>query len=74
MSARTHCPDCNGSFHVIDLQDLLHSSSVDYFRCSKCGAWWTVPKGTNGPARRGVHSESSEFTTVQKADREQHHE
>ena len=35
MSARTQCPRCHGQ-HVINLQDLLFSPEVDFFRCTDC--------------------------------------
>ena len=55
-SARTQCPQCNRS-EVVDLADLLYSARVDYFRCHACSGWWSVPKGADGPATRGVLSD-----------------
>jgi len=55
-SARTQCPQCN-SPGVVDLADLLYSARVDYFRCHACSGWWSVPKGADGPATRGVLSD-----------------
>jgi DNA-directed RNA polymerase subunit RPC12/RpoP len=49
-SARTRCPECHSSTSVVDLADLLHSPTSDYFRCRECGSWWIVPKGTDEPA------------------------
>ena len=60
-SARTHCPQCN-SPDVVDLADLLYSANVDYFRCHACSGWWSVPKGADGPATRGVLSEPRALT------------
>ena len=55
-SARTQCPQCNRP-EVVDLADLLYSARVDYFRCHACSGWWSVPKGADGPATRGVLSD-----------------
>ena len=52
-SARNECPECGGST-VIDLQDILYSSRVDFFRCPLCLCWWMVPKGEDEPATRVV--------------------
>jgi hypothetical protein len=52
-SARTQCPECGGSA-VVDLQDLLYSQRVDFFRCRSCLCWWMVPKGEDEPATRIV--------------------
>ena len=52
-SARTQCPDCGGSA-VVDLQDLLYSPRVDFFRCRSCLCWWMITKGEDEPATRVV--------------------
>ena len=56
VSARTTCPQCHGS-SIVDLADLLFSRTVDFFRCSSCGCWWSVLKGQDGPAMPGILSE-----------------
>jgi hypothetical protein len=38
----------------VDLQDVLYSSRVDFFRCRACLCWWMVPKGADEPATRIV--------------------
>ena len=53
LSARKQCPECHDPA-VVDLQDLLYSPRVDYFRCRSCGCWWLVPKGDDGPATRAT--------------------
>ena len=60
-SARARCPECNGT-EVVDLQDLLYSARVDFFRCPACGCWWMAPKGEDGPATRAIfgHDEASD--------------
>ena len=55
-SARTQCPQCNRP-DVVDLADLLYSARGEYFRCHACSGWWSVPKGEDGPATRGVLSD-----------------
>ena len=52
-SARLHCPSC-GQSAIVDLQDVLYSSRVDFFRCRACLCWWMVPKGADEPATRIV--------------------
>ena len=52
-SPRTACPECNATV-VVDLQDILFSPRVDYFRCRVCLCWWMVPKGADEPATRIV--------------------
>lgn len=55
MSARNQCPECGDSGStVVDLQDILYSPRVDFFRCRKCLAWWFVPKGEDEPFTRIV--------------------
>lgn len=52
-SARTACPECKGP-NVLDVQELLYSRQVDFFRCLSCGCWWMVPKGQDEPATRMI--------------------
>jgi hypothetical protein len=49
-SAPTQCLDCGGSA-VVDLQDLLYSPRVDFYRCRSCLCWWMVPKDDDRHAR-----------------------
>jgi hypothetical protein len=50
-SARHTCPECgDGGSAVVDLQDILYSPRVDFFRCRSCLCWWMVPKGEDEPA------------------------
>jgi len=65
--ARTVCPECNGRHDVVDLADLLYSPRVDYYRCSACGCWWMVPKGSEAPATRIVIGIPYSFVNSQKA-------
>ena len=64
-SARTQCPECDG-FGVVDLQDILWSRTVDYFRCRACLCWWMVPKGQDEPATRIILGHPNISTTVQR--------
>ena len=48
-SARTQCPECSHA-EALALDDILVSSTHDYFRCKHCGTWWIVQKGQGGPA------------------------
>ena len=57
-SARIICPECDAS-SVVDLQDILYSSRVDFFRCRACLCWWMVPKGADEPATRIVLGETA---------------
>ena len=66
-SARTQCPECDGS-NVLDLADLLYSSGVDYFRCRACGCWWMVPKGAEEPATRIVLGNPKSLLNANQAD------
>ncbi len=50
-SARTQCPDCNGS-DVVELRETLLSLRADCFRCRGCGCWWFTPRGADEPATR----------------------
>jgi hypothetical protein len=52
-SARAQCPECDGP-HVLDLNDLLYSRRVDFFRCTDCFCWWFVPKDEDHPPTRIV--------------------
>ena len=52
-SARAQCPECDAD-DVVDLQDILYSSRVDFFRCRACLCWWMVPKDADEPATRVV--------------------
>jgi hypothetical protein len=63
-SARSHCPSC-GQPAIVDLQDVLYSSRVDFFRCRTCLCWWMVPKGADEPATRIVLG-NSESTNAHK--------
>jgi hypothetical protein len=65
-SARTECPECDGS-NVADLRDLLHSPRVDYFRCRTCGCWWMVPKYAEEPATRIVLGNPNSAVNAKKA-------
>jgi uncharacterized protein (DUF983 family) len=49
MSARTHCPSCDGG-HVVPLDGILFSPNLDFFRCADCKLFWQVPKAEDGPA------------------------
>jgi len=57
-SARTQCPECDAS-SVVDLQDILYSVRVDFFRCRSCLCWWMVPKSADEPATRIVLGETA---------------
>jgi|KBSSwiStaDraftv2_1062776.scaffolds.fasta_scaffold681943_2 transposase-like protein len=48
-SARTQCPECAHP-DALALDDILVSSTHDYFRCKDCGTWWIIQKGSDGPA------------------------
>lgn len=48
-SPRTQCPECSHA-DALALDDILSSSTHDYFRCKQCGTWWIVPKGQERPA------------------------
>ena len=43
-------PVNSANFKNAKLDDILVSSTHDYFRCKRCGAWWIVQKGQDGPA------------------------
>ena len=57
-SGRNQCPECNGA-SVVDLENLIFSLRVDYFRCRDCGCWWTLAKNADEPATRIVPGNSA---------------
>jgi hypothetical protein len=63
-SARTQCPECDAS-SIVDLQDILYSSRVDFFRCRACLCWWMVPKGVDEPATRIVLGDRESASSTQ---------
>ena len=63
LSARDQCPQCHG-LHVIDLADQLSSARVDFFWCQDCSCWWSVPKGTDGPATHAVLSDPNDVSAT----------
>ena len=65
-SALTHCPECRAT-EVIDLNDVLSSDRVDYYRCGACDCWWMVQKGKNGPATRVIFGGAKEDFKNDKA-------
>ena len=65
-SARTHCPECHAP-DVADLNDVLYSRNVDYFRCRACDCWWMVPKGHNKPATRMKFGKTGGTATAEQA-------
>jgi len=67
-SARRQCPECNGDgSNVVNLEDLLYSPRVDFFRCRACFCWWMVPKGEEGPPTRLILGNRTSAVEAKKA-------
>jgi Zn-finger nucleic acid-binding protein len=48
-TARHMCPECSVD-QVVENLHHVESRELEYFRCLKCGAVWTLPRGEEHPA------------------------